>query len=357
MLKQETSSTTTTDGGGTNNNWARVCDTCHAAACTVYCQADAAYLCASCDARIHAANKVASRHQRVWMCEACERAPAAFLCKADAAALCTDCDADIHSANPLARRHQRVPILPLQAGSLYGPPTGGDEMIEEDEEVASWLLLNHGKSGHNNNNQQSNNNGFLFGGELDEYLDLMEYNNNNSCIDNQFNTDSCNQFQQQQQQHDSVVPVAKAQLQQPSFELGMQYDHSSKAAYNYNSISHSHSVTSMDIGIVPDTSIRDLSLAHQMKPNGTNDLFAGPQIPMPPQFTPMDREARVLRYREKKKTRKFEKTIRYASRKAYAETRPRIKGRFAKRTNVVELEMDQIFSMAPEIAYGIVPSF
>jgi hypothetical protein len=39
-----------------------------------------------------------------------------------------------------------------------------------------------------------------------------------------------------------------------------------------------------------------------------------------------------MRYREKRKSRRFEKTIRYASRKAYAETRPRIKGRFAKRT-------------------------
>ncbi|KAK8658622.1 hypothetical protein V6N13_036825 [Hibiscus sabdariffa] len=71
----------------------------------------------------------------------------------------------------------------------------------------------------------------------------------------------------------------------------------------------------------------------------------------------MEREARVLRYREKK-TRKFEKTIRYASRKAYAEMRPRIKGRFAKRREA-EVEMDQMFSTAVmrETGYGIVPSF
>lgn len=77
---------------------------------------------------------------------------------------------------------------------------------------------------------------------------------------------------------------------------------------------------------------------------------------MPQQLTPMDREAKVLRYREKKKTRKFEKTIRYASRKAYAETRPRVKGRFAKRTDV---EVDQMLSTAlmVESGYGIVPSF
>lgn len=80
----------------------------------------------------------------------------------------------------------------------------------------------------------------------------------------------------------------------------------------------------------------------------------------------LDREARVLRYREKKKNRKFEKTIRYASRKAYAETRPRIKGRFAKRTEAGAGagefdDIDGIFSGADLVTsdsrYGVVPSF
>ena len=39
----------------------------------------------------------------------------------------------------------------------------------------------------------------------------------------------------------------------------------------------------------------------------------------------------MLRWKEKRRNRKFDKTIRYASRKAYAEARPRVKGRFAKR--------------------------
>lgn len=38
-------------------------------------------------------------------------------------------------------------------------------------------------------------------------------------------------------------------------------------------------------------------------------------------------------YREKRKTRTFEKTIRYASRKAYAEVRPRVKGRFTRKVD------------------------
>lgn len=76
------------------------------------------------------------------------------------------------------------------------------------------------------------------------------------------------------------------------------------------------------------------------------DQFSHPTV----QISSADREARVLRYREKRKNRKFEKTIRYASRKAYAETRPRIKGRFAKRTEV-EIEAERL------CRYGVVPSF
>ncbi|XP_042063263.1 zinc finger protein CONSTANS-LIKE 5-like [Salvia splendens] len=74
----------------------------------------------------------------------------------------------------------------------------------------------------------------------------------------------------------------------------------------------------------------------------------------------MDREARVLQYKEKKKNWKFEKTIRYTSRKAYAETRPRVKGRFAKRTDS-EAEIDGIISFVSDnliagAGYGIFPT-
>lgn len=297
MLKQE--ETSCLSGGG-NNSWARACDTCRSAACTVYCKADSAYLCSSCDARIHAANKVASRHERVWVCEACERAPAAFLCKADAASLCATCDSDIHSANPLARRHHRVPIMPI-SGNIYGsPPTdpggggahifnvghthrggeddvvddgfltqdGDQETIDEDDEdeAASWLLLNPVKGSNSNNQEEgNNNNGMMFvGGEgVDEYLDLVDYN---SYQENQF-ADHHHHYHRhhhqynkdQQQQHyavphksfggDSVVPIRGAgegkdhQLQHqhhPCFQLGLDYEVSS-TGYGYTG-STSHSV-------------------------------------------------------------------------------------------------------------------
>ncbi|KAK4481636.1 hypothetical protein RD792_012542 [Penstemon davidsonii] len=112
----------------------------------------------------------------------------------------------------------------------------------------------------------------------------------------------------------------------------------------------------MDVGIVPDGSaMSDISY-----PFARSSVDMSGNIQSSPVLG-MDREARVLRYKEKRKNRKFEKTIRYASRKAYAETRPRIKGRFAKRTDS-ESDMDRIFgsgsaNFIADARFGIVPSF
>ena len=122
--------------------------------------------------------------------------------------------------------------------------------------------------------------------------------------------------------------------------------------------------------MVPDgSSASELSYAfgRSVSRSGSDPMQSGPASSSAPatQLCGLDREARVLRYREKRKNRKFEKTIRYASRKAYAETRPRIKGRFAKRAEI-ELEndnendvVDHIYGSAflADTQYGVVPTF
>lgn len=47
----------------------------------------------------------------------------------------------------------------------------------------------------------------------------------------------------------------------------------------------------------------------------------------------------MLRYKEKKKNRRYEKHIRYESRKARADTRKRVKGRFVKQSNSIGIEI------------------
>eukprot|EP00252_Welwitschia_mirabilis_P010367 TRINITY_DN235_c0_g1_i1.p1 TRINITY_DN235_c0_g1~~TRINITY_DN235_c0_g1_i1.p1 ORF type:complete len:224 (-),score=-39.05 TRINITY_DN235_c0_g1_i1:560-1231(-) len=132
-------------------NTARPCDACRAASAAIYCRPDAAFLCSACDAKVHSANKLASRHERVWLCAVCEQAPAAVTCKADAASLCSACDADIHSANPLARRHERLPVVPFVDDHapppplpMYVPsaqPTPDDD--EDDDLAATWGGAGH----------------------------------------------------------------------------------------------------------------------------------------------------------------------------------------------------------------------
>nr|AEP02829.1 heading day 1 [Oryza rufipogon] len=384
-------------GEGSGCPWARPCDGCRAAPSVVYCRADAAYLCASCDARVHAANRVASRHERVRVCEACERAPAALVCRADAAALCVACDVQVHSANPLARRHQRVPVAPLPAITIPATSVLAEAVVatatvlgDKDEEVDSWLLLskdsdnnnnnnnNNDNDNNDNNNSNSSNNGMYFG-EVDEYFDLVGYN---SYYDNRIENNQDQQYgmheqqeQQQQQQEmqkefaekegsECVVPSQITMLSEQQHSgygvVGADQAASMTAgvsAYT-DSISNSISFSSMEAGIVPDSTVIDMPNSSTLTPAGAINLFSGPSLQMSLHFSSMDREARVLRYREKKKARKFEKTIRYETRKAYAEARPRIKGRFAKRSDV-QIEVDQMFSTAAlsDGSYGTVPWF
>lgn len=46
-------------------------------------------------------------------CDVCEKAPATVICCADEAALCAKCDVEIHAANKLASKHQRLLLQSL----------------------------------------------------------------------------------------------------------------------------------------------------------------------------------------------------------------------------------------------------
>ncbi|GMI92424.1 B-box domain protein 5, CONSTANS-like 4 [Hibiscus trionum] len=323
----------------------QLCDSCKSATATLFCRADSAFLCSNCDSKIHAANKLASRHARVLVCELCEQAPAHVTCKADAAALCVTCDRDIHSANPLARQHERVPVTPVYDSVNSLPAvkrnrvvnflgeryfSDGDEdadVSREEAEAASWLLPNP-------------NHKVVDIADMDPYLDL-DYGHGDSKLQAK---------EQNSRGTDGVVPTQGKSVETPSvtghcFDLDFTGSKPFAYGYNPNITSYSVSSSSLDVGVVPDGStMTEISNPCSKGIESTHQTVV--------QLSPADREARVLRYREKRKNRKFEKTIRYASRKAYAEMRPRIKGRFARRTDK-EVEVDG--SNTHE--FGVVPSF
>ncbi|XP_027182939.1 zinc finger protein CONSTANS-LIKE 4-like [Coffea eugenioides] len=340
------------------NLTAKPCDSCKATSASVFCRADSAFLCLACDSKIHAANKLASRHGRVWVCEVCEQAPASVTCKADAAALCNACDRDIHSANPLARRHERLPISPFFDSASAARCTGASDekcLLDvgseaEEAEAASWLLPNPNcNKDLEPDSPEYKTADYLFT-DMDPYLDMdlisgdqkphvMQYqNHHHNHVHQQHNSDGVVPVQNKNDPTHLPGPVVDGF---PTYE--MDFAGSKSFMYNFSSqsISQSVSSSSMEVGVVPD---------HNAMADVSNNFSRSDAVPNP--VSGVDREARVLRYREKRKNRKFEKTIRYASRKAYAETRPRIKGRFAKRA---EVEIESL--IVADASYGVVPTY
>ncbi|KAL7134414.1 hypothetical protein ABFS83_11G025200 [Erythranthe nasuta] len=366
------------DGGGGGKcfqaGWnvaaAKPCDYCNSAAALLFCRAESAFLCMSCDAKLHSADDkpaAALRHERVWMCDVCQQAPAAVTCKADAAALCVTCDRGIHSANPLARRHERAAVVPFYdtAESMVtkSNPTaavllGGDYHRKLDTPTTlndyfpdSWI--SSGEPFITTKLPADNPAMGFFFSDSDQFLDLDNYQIFSS---NPFN--------------DSVVPVqttvkppVQAQLihkQSPENRFEIDFTRSNITSYT-NQKKFQATSSSTDVGIVPDVSSGGVSETTSY-PFATTSVKSENYDPIPIRsINHVDRKARVLRYKEKRKNRKFEKTIRYASRKAYAETRPRIKGRFAKRTEY-DSDADELFSSGAgnffaDGGYGVVPSF
>ncbi|MCL7031825.1 hypothetical protein MKW94_022566 [Papaver nudicaule] len=91
------------------------CNSCEVAEAKVLCCADEAALCWACDVKVHAVNKLASKHQRIPLstssqipkCDICQEVVGYFFCLEDRALLCRKCDVSIHTANSYVSTHQR----------------------------------------------------------------------------------------------------------------------------------------------------------------------------------------------------------------------------------------------------------
>ncbi|XP_062081940.1 two-component response regulator-like APRR9 isoform X2 [Humulus lupulus] len=59
-------------------------------------------------------------------------------------------------------------------------------------------------------------------------------------------------------------------------------------------------------------------------------------------YSPEEKKERIERYRSKRNQRNFNKKIKYACRKTLADSRPRIRGRFARNEEIIERNSDQI---------------
>ncbi|XP_064977645.1 uncharacterized protein LOC135586931 [Musa acuminata AAA Group] len=130
-----------------------LCDVCEGAVAAVLCCADEAALCWGCDEKVHAANKLAGKHQRVPLlptnsnscsssssssqtptCDICQEKVGYFFCLEDRALLCRQCDVAVHTATPYLSSHRRFLItgmrVPLQHNYLTKDGNNNNHPLE-----------------------------------------------------------------------------------------------------------------------------------------------------------------------------------------------------------------------------------
>ncbi|CAI9756380.1 unnamed protein product [Fraxinus pennsylvanica] len=86
------------------------CDYCGDNPAIIYCRADSAKLCLSCDQHVHSANALSKKHLRSQICDNCGSEPVSVRCATDNLVLCQECDWDAHGSCNVASSHDRVPV-------------------------------------------------------------------------------------------------------------------------------------------------------------------------------------------------------------------------------------------------------
>ncbi|XP_041012900.1 zinc finger protein CONSTANS-LIKE 9-like [Juglans microcarpa x Juglans regia] len=118
----------------------KICEFCTESRPVVYCNADAAHLCLSCDAKVHSANALSNRHLRSVLCDLCRYRPAYVRCTVHRMSMCCSCDQSLHDSSS---QHQK------QAVSSYtGCPSAKDfatlwgfQLNEEDNSTPRDQLV------------------------------------------------------------------------------------------------------------------------------------------------------------------------------------------------------------------------
>ncbi|KAL1537969.1 B-box zinc finger protein 22-like [Salvia divinorum] len=125
------------------------CSVCEAAEAKVLCCADEAAMCGDCDQKVHAANRLSGKHQRVPLsasssqmpkCDVCQETTGYFFCLEDRALLCRRCDIATHTANRLVSAHQRFLLtgvkVGLEAAKLEPPVSLGTTRSQSIEKTS-----------------------------------------------------------------------------------------------------------------------------------------------------------------------------------------------------------------------------
>ncbi|KAF8015051.1 hypothetical protein BT93_H0749 [Corymbia citriodora subsp. variegata] len=359
----------------------RLCDYCGEATALLHCRADSAKLCFACDREVHSTNPLFAKHSRSLLCDSCDAASASLFCEAERLLLCQNCDWDRHSdgggggGGGGGAAHNRRPvegfvgcpsvgeilgILGVDDLGFKGPPLGGDEggddggggggggfsdvllwetpafvslddLIVPREDACALRAVDVPPLPKNRNATCGQHKK-----EMLRQLRLLAKPESNLDFErgetepsDDLDSPVLNQALQPANMHSGCEDrdqVGFHKIEATDFQWFSNDGDTRNQAYDPSTFSYGEeSPTALDKypNISFQSSTNECHEVPSEHPVNSNPL---PLVPLNSQ----ERESAISRYKEKRKTRRYDKHIRYESRKVRAESRIRVKGRFAK---------------------------
>ncbi|KAL0719832.1 hypothetical protein Bca4012_069156 [Brassica carinata] len=346
-----------------------MCDFCGEQRSMVYCRSDAACLCLSCDRSIHSANALSKRHSRTLVCERCNAQPATVRCVEERVSLCQNCDWSGHNNNnnsSSSNHHKRQTI------SCYsGCPSSSElasiwsfcsDLVGQSGCEQEMGMMNIDDDGQTNQNCNDDKKDVIVGSSSRPDTSSAAHANSSFakdagvCDDDFYDNLGMDEVDLALENYEELFGTAFNSSGQLFGQCGIDslFQKHQAAPEGGNSVQPAESNDSFM------SSKTEPIICYTSKPAHSNISFSGVtgecsagdfkecgasssiQLLGDPPWYPqtsqdnnacshsVTRNNAVMRYKEKKKARKFDKTVRYASRKARADVRRRVKGRFIK---------------------------
>ncbi|ONK66180.1 uncharacterized protein A4U43_C06F4950 [Asparagus officinalis] len=364
MICPKSQTVATVVGGKT----ARPCDSCVCRRARWYCAADDAFLCQNCDSSVHSANPLAQRHHRVRLQTIPVSKP-----------VVPEIETSAEDTNNDEQLLYRVPIFDPVLAEFCSPPLAVDETSSETK--PNVQLTDTNTKARNSNEILS---GFLqsdaeladFAADMESLLGRGLDNGSFSMeelglVDTSYSTpDESERVKEEYVENDadgSVKLYEEIDLSREALEINFDCCRSgdehqeemaeTEAAVEGEVVSGEENQGGKKIGLILDYDA--VALEWSAQGSSLSPWVNGERPQLGPGARWLDymgmwgggevqglvageiggshfdegREARVSRYREKRRTRLFSKKIRYEVRKLNAEKRPRMKGRFVKRAS------------------------
>ncbi|AEC10906.1 Zinc finger protein CONSTANS-LIKE 13 [Arabidopsis thaliana] len=318
----------------------RLCDYCDSSVALVYCKADSAKLCLACDKQVHVANQLFAKHFRSLLCDSCNESPSSLFCETERSVLCQNCDWQHHTAS--SSLHSRRPfegftgcpsVPELLAIVGLDDLTLDSGLLWESPEIVSLndLIVSGGSGTHNFRATDvpplPKNRHATCGKYKDEMIRQLRGLSRSEP--------GCLKFETPDAEIDAGFQFLAPDLFSTcELESGLKwFDQQDHEDFPYCSLLKNLSESDEK----PENVDRESSV--MVPVSGCLNRCEEETVMVPVitstrsmthEINSLERNSALSRYKEKKKSRRYEKHIRYESRKVRAESRTRIRGRFAK---------------------------